>query len=299
VLPPGGYGALLNWCLEYFSGNLPVESGVPSWLAKPPYLPPTFILSKRYANNLIFIRDNEIHQSITLADYLAGSDEYQFLRTTGTEINDADFQQHRLFVRDYKKFFKRIVYLTQDQSCHLLILHNLLKRGNRRQEFIDRTVSQNKDAFAATDPVPTWQLREMISFEHHRLMHYTTQLHQPSTEVGVINISVRNLIDHFQNTLIGLFDELGFPITRCDQLGRVESDWLGDEKFIGTDQLCLDIVSNTLSGNTFEWSSNQLTLIDEAYVQYMLRQHQFEIKCYGLDMFPTNSVQLKQLLYSV
>jgi hypothetical protein len=297
VLPKGGYGVFLNWCLEYFSGNLPTESGMPSWLTTPPYLSDTLALPITSSSNLSFIRDNEIHQSTTLADYLAGSDEYQFLRTVATVIGDPDYQKS--FVQDYNKFFKRIVCLTQDQSCHLLILHNFLKKGNRQQEFVDRTILQNKDAFAAADPVPTWQLREMISFEHHRLLRDTTQLYQPSTEVGVINISIRNLIDHFQNTLTGLFDELDIPMTHCDQLDRVESEWLGNEKFIGTDQLCLDIVANTLASDTFYWSTDQLTLIDEAYVQYLLRQHQFELRCYGLDTFPTNSVQLKQLLYSV
>ena len=292
----------MNWCLEYFSGNLPAESSVPSWLSTPPYFLHTChtdVLPITSSCNLIFIRNNELHQSTTLADYLAGTDEYQFLRTTATVIDDVDYQQHRSFVQEYKKFFKRIVCLTQDQSCHLLILHNFLKKGNLLQQFVDRTLLQNKDAFAATDTVPIWQLREMISFEHHKLVQYTTQLYQPSTEIGVINVSIRNLIDHFQNTLVGLFDDLDLPMTRCDQLHRVESEWLGDEKFIGTDQLCLDIVTNTLAGNTFSWSTDQLTLIDEAYVQYLLRQHQFELRCYGLDMFPTNSVQLKQLLYSV
>lgn len=295
VLPKGGYGVFLNWCLEYFSGNLPAESGMPSWLTTPPYLPDTPALPTTSSSNLSFIRDNERHDNITLADYLAGSDEYQFLRTIATVINKPDYQKS--FVQDHKNFFKRIVCLTQDQSCHLLILHNFLKKDNYLQNFIDHTILKNKDAFAASCPIPAWQLREMISFEHHRLLHHTTQLYQPSTELGVINIRIRNLIDHFQNTLTGLFDDLDLPMLRRDQLDRVESEWLGNEKYVGTDQLCMDIVSNTVSGNTFEWSADQLTLIDEAYVQYLLRQHQLELRCYGLDTFPTNSVQLKELLY--
>ena len=189
--------------------------------------------------------------------------------------------------------------MTQDQSCHLLILNNFLKKGDRLQIFVDRVIAKHKDAFAATFPIPVWQLREMISFEHHTLLHNTTKLYQPSAESGVINVSIRELVDHFQTTVTRLFKELDLPMTRYDQFDRVESEWLGHENFIGTHQLCLDIVSNTLAGNTFEWSADQLTLIDEAYVQYLLRQHQLELRCYGLDTFPTNSVQLKQLLYSV
>lgn len=289
---------MLNWCLEYFSGNLPVDSGVPEWLTNPPYLC-TSILPKTYSSTLIFIQNDGIHRSVTLPDYLAGPDEYQFLRTTASMIDDLDYQKQLSFVQDHKKFFKRIVCMTQDQSCHLLILNNFLKKGNLLQIFVDRVVTKYKDAFAATFPIPVWQLREMISFEHHTLLHNTTKLYQPSTELDVINVSIRDLVDCFQSTVTRLFKELNLPITRCDQFDRAESEWLGREKCIGTDQLCLDIVANTLAGNTFDWSADQLTLIDEAYVQYLLRQHGLELRCYGLDTFPTNSVQLKQLLYSV
>lgn len=272
---------------------------MPSWLTTPPYLPRKFTLPKTQSNILIFIQDNEIHQSVALDDYLAGSKDYQFLRTTATVFNHGKRQVNQSFVQDYKNFFKRIVCLTQDQSCYLLILHNFLKRSNRLQEFIDRTVLQNKGEFVTATSVPVWQLREMISVEHHRLLHNTTQFYQHSTESGVINISIRELVDHFQSTVVRLFKELDLPMVWCDQLDRVESEWLGDEKYIGTDQLCLDIVANTLSGNTFDWSAKQLTLIDEAYVQCLLQQHQLKLQCFGLDKFPTSSVQLKQLLYSV
>lgn len=272
---------------------------MPSWLTAPPYLPHKFTLPKTQSNILIFIQDNEIHQSVALDDYLAGPKEYQFLRTTATVFNHAGRQVNQSFVQDYKNFFKRIVCLTQDQSCYLLVLHNFLKRSNRLQEFIDRTVLQNKGEFATAASVPVWQLREMISVEHHRLLHNTTQFYQPSTELGVVNIGIRELVDNFQSTVTRLFKELDLPMIWYDQLDRVELEWLGDEKYISTDQLCLDIVANTLAGNTFNWSAEQLTLIDEAYVQCLLQQHQLELRCSGLDIFPTSSVQLKELLYPV
>ena len=39
------------------------------------------------------------------------------------------------------------------------------------------------------------------------------------------------------------------------------------------------------------------TLIDEAYVQHSLREQGYEIQCDGLDTFPTNSRDLREIIY--
>jgi predicted nuclease with RNAse H fold len=42
-----------------------------------------------------------------------------------------------------------------------------------------------------------------------------------------------------------------------------------------------------------------LPLPSEAWIQWQLRNLGYELRCHGLDMFPTNSVQLRELLYRV
>ena len=39
------------------------------------------------------------------------------------------------------------------------------------------------------------------------------------------------------------------------------------------------------------------TMLDEAYVQHCLREQGYEIRCDGLDTFPTNSSDLRELIY--
>jgi len=41
-----------------------------------------------------------------------------------------------------------------------------------------------------------------------------------------------------------------------------------------------------------------LPLPSEVWIQYRLRELGYEIRCHGLDIFPTTSVQLKKLLYT-
>ena len=39
------------------------------------------------------------------------------------------------------------------------------------------------------------------------------------------------------------------------------------------------------------------TMLDEAYIQHCLREKGYEIRCDGLDVFPTTSRDLRELIY--
>jgi len=240
-----------------------------------------------------------MHNLHSVSDYINSDSEYQFGRTTGESAQDPDFKKYKSYIQDYQGFFKKIVCLTQDPHCCLMIKHNTLKKNANMQDFIDSTISLNKDMFNAQLPVPHWQLREMISFEHNAMLCRSAELYQPISHSKVINVAITDLVNHFQPTLIGLFKNLDLPMTYQDQLDRIETEWLANESFTKIDQLCHDIVTAVLEGHNISWQQHQLTLIGEAYVQCLLRNKHFEMRCHGLDTFPTNSVQLKELLYPV
>ena len=63
--------------------------------------------------------------------------------------------------------------------------------------------------------------------------------------------------------------------------------------------LCKNIVTSTISNTPFDWADQNTTLVGESFVQWDLRNRGFEIRCDGLDTFPTNSLQLRELLYPV
>ena len=69
------------------------------------------------------------------------------------------------------------------------------------------------------------------------------------------------------------------------------------QKYIGQDQICNQIIDAVVNNQPFEWE--ELTLTSESWMQWVLRNRGFEIRCDGLDMFPTNSIQLRELLYTV
>jgi hypothetical protein len=299
VYPPGGYGFFLNWCLEYFSGNLSSDATLPTSKTVQQQISTQITPVTLPNGEIFFITSNGTHQRCNVADYASNKVEYQFGRTTAFFSNDQARAQHKSYIQDYQSFFKKFVCLTQDQRCYLMMTQNFLNKHSRMQNFIERTISINKDIFSAQLPVPHWQLREMISFEHNTMLRLHTEFYQPISHNKVINVAVTDLADNFQTTLIELFENLKLPMLHQDQLGRIETEWMAGESFTKIDRLCHDIVAAVLDGHNMSWQPEQLTLIDEAYVQCLLRNKNFEIRCHNLNSFPTNSAHLKQLLCSV
>ncbi len=295
VHPRGGYGKILLWCLAYFSGQFDKHASLPSWMFHYPYRN-----IAQYPSNqgvIDFILDDSFSpERRGTIEYLQGQKEFLFGCTTA----EFDHSVCESYVDDYKIFFKKIVYLTLDPSCHLLVLNNQLKKSiTRSEQFFNKVIEQHAGSFDVNLPVPKWQLRKFLSFEHQSRFLYIKQWNQPAVGNNVINVPVRQLISDFQGTVTTLFQNLELPILYDDQFDRIKKEWLYFEDFTNIDSLCQHIVSAVLSDEEFKWSDTQLTLIDEAYVQYLLRQHGLELRCHGLDIFPSSSVQLKELLYSV
>ena len=69
------------------------------------------------------------------------------------------------------------------------------------------------------------------------------------------------------------------------------------QKFVNIDHVCQQILAAVVNGQYSEWED--LSIFDEAWLQWQLRNNKLEIRCEGLDKFPTNSLQLRELLYPV
>jgi hypothetical protein len=73
------------------------------------------------------------------------------------------------------------------------------------------------------------------------------------------------------------------------------SKWKQKQQYIISEFNTLDrIVADTLAEKDYKW--DPLCIISEAIVQQRLRLEKFEIKCHGLNIFPTDSKSLYSLL---
>jgi len=148
--------------------------------------------------------------------------------------------------------------------------------------------------------VPLWIRREFLSYYLMPAWFDQIEWHHPSTwrNNKCCTVFVNDLLHDFKNTLqtIGKHCNLHY-LRSIDELLEYHSKNLSLQKNLTQDQLCKTILTAVIEYQDFTW--NELPFISEVWVQWELRNQGFEIQCDGLDKFPTNSIQLRELLYSV
>jgi hypothetical protein len=87
-------------------------------------------------------------------------------------------------------------------------------------------------------------------------------------------------------------------LTKKEKLGEFTNQWRRAQQYILDEyHLINKIVESTVSNQPLEW--HPINIIAEAIVQQRLRTKGYEIRCDGLDIFPTSAIILNTLLEKV
>jgi hypothetical protein len=146
-----------------------------------------------------------------------------------------------------------------------------------------------------------WELRELLSFSW--FVKYDNQISAWHTIKqrcpDVMHISITELRDNFVETVTRAIEYMGIENVSTENIKEIHDHWLPLQKHIGKDALCDKIVRALLRQDDFDWSTTDLSIIDEAWIQKTLRDNQIGIKCHQLNIFPTNSKDFLPLLEPV
>tara|TARA_R110000822_G_scaffold77479_8_gene186120 strand:+ start:99 stop:1016 length:918 start_codon:yes stop_codon:yes gene_type:complete len=149
--------------------------------------------------------------------------------------------------------------------------------------------------------VPNWIKREYLSynlmpswFNEVEWYHADEWQHDRSK-----TILIKDLLFDFEKTILDIqqFCKLDFKKNIAEMIPHHHT-MLSLQKNINQDQLCSDIIRTTINDISFDWSNKHLPLPSQAWIQWQLRNLGYEMRCVGIDIFPSNSVQLKKLLYT-
>lgn len=310
VYPPGGYGTFLEWALMYFSGllsddSLPFMDNGSSHLYAGRFLESNRKVLEKLTELKKLGRFNYFNP-IVIEDYFLGVDTYPYVRTHGTleKLNTDPNFTCKDFVAELFDCVSKIIVINVKSSSLLLILGNQTTK-TKASDALNGTFYQNvAKEFAgqfgvdSTDNIPTWQLREMISYWHGRRLSLPIDVYQPILDEKCINIDVRDLVNDFASVLHNLADKLKIKLVNTDRLEEIVSKWLSLQKFVHSDQICHDIICNTLQNIHYHWQD--LHMIEQAFIQWQLRDfHQLDLLCFELDQFPTNTTDLRKVLVPI
>lgn len=279
VYPIGAYGTFLEWCLNYFSGklindDLPFKSNGSSHKFK------GFPL--------------DFPGSITTNDYLSSDITYDIARTHWLDTPGSR-NNVSTYINSYKDYFKFVIKIHADQDYNLLVLHNILTKVNfeGKNDFI-KTLNEVSHIY---DYDAVWIKREKLSLIIQYLHSYWNYYETDSA--NQLTITVSDLITNLKETLKLIFDRLNFKFDP-DRLAKIDwviEHWLALQKYKDIDKLCRNIIESTLNNINYAWSKENLTIYDEAYIQMCLRTlHNTELRCYNLNEFPTDSIDLRKIL---
>ena len=292
VYPPGGYGNFINWCLNYFTEKIPKDAL--------PFLSDGSSHSDYTDHNDVVKHSIGFANSQPTVDYYNSNHNYSIVKTHGHEnayrVENWTVEYYINSIHDYTRQF---IIMNTSADAMLLVLNNMLTKTEYNLD--SQVISQFKSSFGLNrDTVPHWQLREMYSFWFDGAVQFFVNGYAPVKNEKIVNISIRQLVDQFQPTLKLAFDQLGLTMKRQEELSAIESKWLSLQTYSNIDLLCNRIIDATVNNQIFDWSDQKLSILSEGYVQWKLRDlHKLDLMCYNLDVFPTNSVELRKLLINV
>jgi hypothetical protein len=135
--------------------------------------------------------------------------------------------------------------------------------------------------------IPKWIQREFISYylfpawdDYYEWYFLETYSH-PNLLIVTSNELLYNFIETISNVL--LFCDIPH-IRNLNRLDKVHCKMMNLQQHINSDIICKNIIDSFSNNTNYEF--NNLSLIDEAWIQYTLRGRGYELRCDGLNEFP-------------
>lgn len=283
---PGVYGTYLEWCLTTLTSSSEIV------------LPFTNV-----GNSHLFTGNHYHNTNVWEASNDAA--EKKFFRLHPKVLKNESVIDNAIKIAHSNQ----VVLLYPCKDTNILCLNNFFfkVRNNRWEHFFERSVSPDTiyknwpvDPGTRVEDIRPWIRREFLSFylmpfwESLIERHALEQFDHP----GCLAVSVKDLLFDFVHTLQKIRDGFDLVFVRnVEELLPYHQENLRLQKFLNHDELYKKIIESVCNGADFDW--DPIGLCGESYIQWDLRNRGWEIQCDGLDIFPTNSLKLKELLYPV
>ena len=153
----------------------------------------------------------------------------------------------------------------------------------------------NIDSSIEFNDIDRWIMREFLSFYMFMAFddEYEWNLLDTYTNKNLLVITTYELLYDFENCIKKCASYSGIEtINNLDKLIELQKQQLELQKHTDKDRIVNEIIDCFL--NNKQLKIPELSLIDEAYIQYVLRNNGYELHCDGLNEFPTDIDSLKE-----
>jgi len=146
--------------------------------------------------------------------------------------------------------------------------------------------------YTSWNQMQIWEWREWFSLFY---VGWVQEWQQSANQVPEYFLKIKNtdLLFKTEQTLIQIIDFCNLTIK--SGLSKFVKEWQHKQQYIVDEYQLLDqIIDSTITQQSLTWQPTNI--VSEAIVQQRLRAVGYEIRCDGLDTFPTDSTTLYNLL---
>jgi hypothetical protein len=156
-------------------------------------------------------------------------------------------------------------------------------------------VNWNKN-YTHWEQMKPWELREWLSIFYPGPAHELTDVQYQVVGNDWLKITNTDILYNTKESLLRIINHCG--LTNNRDLTEFVTKWQKAQQYIVDEFNLLDqIVNHTIANQPLEWQP--INIVAEAIVQQRLRARGYEIRCDGLDIFPTSAIMFNTLLEKV
>ena len=220
-------------------------------------------------------------------------------------------QEHDMVsrVRHIQEHVDKVLFLYQSTNTYLLGVNNYmykiwndLRSGplgyiNPNDLYHNWNIAYN----TPFEKIPRWILREYFSYNVFTSWESQQQWFMPDQyqHKDCFYIFVDHLLFNFLGTIEKIRVFLGREWTRDPKdLLIYHMENLKNQKYLFQDVIAKNIIDSVLDKKNCNWNDQYVTIFTEAFVQKKLREHGLELRCNGLNVFPTCTEDLFKVIDS-
>jgi hypothetical protein len=143
-----------------------------------------------------------------------------------------------------------------------------------------------------------WELREWLSIFYPNWVQEWIDASQ-YIDTNWTLISTEEILSNTKQCFSNIIQKHGgFDKSLATEFDKFVSGWVKSQQYILDEYNLIEkILDSVMTAQSFTW--NKISIISEAIIQQRLRTLGYEIKCYELDEFPTDSEILFSLLEKI
>lgn len=280
IYRPGEYGTFIEWCLDYFSGELDsevlpfMENGSSHLYGGNPLNWSTDLLP----NAKEITKIQPITELLTIDEYLTSNLNWNFARTHPSKAVN----------KEILNYFKKIIIVEVDIVNLLEVYLNYYTKVKDSKKVLKHWLQP----YGLTEVSCLTEIKYALVNLFQNSAHLEINNHN-----HIIKINLKDLTNDLHSSLLYLFNELelGLDKTRATNIDKIFNQWKSTQRFLGLGGKCIELVES-ISNNSYIEIAEQHLLIDSFIIFLVERIYKLGTVELTQDCILTDTINLKKCL---